>query len=185
MATCIVYDTETTGIPLYGEPSEDPRQPHIVQIGALLVDVATREVLDSLDVLVKPEGWVIPADMTAIHGISMERAMADGEPEPDVLRKFMAIHARADFRVGHNESFDARIVRIACKRYEGDAAADNWKSAAAKCTMQMSRPILALPRNKPPTLSEAHLHFTGKEIERVHTALADAKACMAVFFAMQ
>lgn len=34
----IVYDTETTGLPLFSQPSEDPRQPHIVQLAAIVVD---------------------------------------------------------------------------------------------------------------------------------------------------
>ena len=38
MKLAIFYDTETTGIPLFSEPSEHPGQPHIVQLAACLVD---------------------------------------------------------------------------------------------------------------------------------------------------
>ncbi|KPB98993.1 hypothetical protein ACDH60_01720 [Pseudomonas ficuserectae] len=31
-----IYDTETTGLPLFREPNDDPRQPHLVNICILL-----------------------------------------------------------------------------------------------------------------------------------------------------
>lgn len=34
----IFFDTETQGLPLWNDPSEDPRQPHIVQLAAALDD---------------------------------------------------------------------------------------------------------------------------------------------------
>ena len=43
MNIALFYDTETTGLPLYDQPSDDPRQPHIVQVGAILVDLDTRK----------------------------------------------------------------------------------------------------------------------------------------------
>jgi len=37
MRLAVFFDSETTGLPLFNEPSEDPRQPHIVQLAACLV----------------------------------------------------------------------------------------------------------------------------------------------------
>ncbi|MFX6225932.1 hypothetical protein ABTF68_20865, partial [Acinetobacter baumannii] len=70
MRTALIFDTETTGIPEYKLPSEDPSQPHIIQIAADLVDLDTRRSLASLNTLIKPAGWVIPADVEAITGIT-------------------------------------------------------------------------------------------------------------------
>lgn len=41
-----VMDCETTGLPLFKEPSEDPRQPHIVELAAMLIDGAHRAMND-------------------------------------------------------------------------------------------------------------------------------------------
>ena len=60
MNPALFFDTETTGLPLFKEPSEHPDQPHLVQLAASLVDLDTRAVLSSIDVIVKPDGWTIP-----------------------------------------------------------------------------------------------------------------------------
>jgi DNA polymerase-3 subunit epsilon len=70
----LFFDTETTGLPLFHEPSEDPRQPHLVQLAAVLVDIDTRKTLGSLDLTIAPDGWEIPDDVVKIHGITNEHA---------------------------------------------------------------------------------------------------------------
>jgi DNA polymerase-3 subunit epsilon len=192
----LFYDTETTGLPLFSEPSEDPRQPHIVQLGACLVDLDTRQTLASLDVIVKPEGWTIPAEVAAIHGITTEKAMAAGIPESLAVELLLELHKRADFRVAHNESFDSRILRIAYKRFFDEAVADEWKGGRTKCTQLLSTPILKLPptakmiaarrnHHKSANLGEAFKYFTGQELVGAHSAMVDVQACMAVYWAIQ
>jgi DNA polymerase III subunit epsilon len=202
MKLALVYDTETNGLPLFSEPSEDPRQPHIVQLGACLVDLDTRKTLSSLDVIIRPDGWTIPDDVAAIHGITTDYALAVGIPEHTAVDLFLAMWARASERIAHNESFDARILRIAIKRHidslDPNAVvpkSDVWKAGAAKCTQLLSTPILKLPptekmrkagrfHHKSANLGEAYQHFTGKPLEGAHSAMVDVQACMAVYFAI-
>ena len=198
MKPILFYDTETSGLPLWTDPSEDPRQPHLVQVGALLVDPESRQILSTLDVIVRPDGWLIPDDVAAVHGITTERADALGVPESLALEMLLALHERSDLRVAHNESFDMRMVRIAIKRSFDlpDAAADAWKAAPAACTQRLATPILKLPPTdrmravgrshyKSANLAEAHRHFFGGDFDGAHSALADAQACMRVYFAIQ
>ncbi|MCK4621311.1 MAG: hypothetical protein KAT62_03750 [Desulfuromonadales bacterium] len=49
MKPVIFYDTETTGLPDWKNPSGGETQPHIVQIGAILADEDTKRVLGSVD----------------------------------------------------------------------------------------------------------------------------------------
>lgn len=188
----LFFDTETTGLPLWGEPSEDPRQPHIVQLSALLVEEDTRKVVEELDVLVKPEGWTIPDEVVAIHGITTEHALEHGISEAEALRRFLALHELCDERVAHVENFDQRIIRIALKRYRSDEAADAWKAAPAQCTGKMTALIMQMPlakktpwaKWKTPKLAEAYLEFIGKPMAGAHSAGADTRACMEIFFAV-
>lgn len=192
----LFYDTETTGLPLFSEPSEDPRQPHIVQLAAVLANLETGEELSSMDVLVKPEGWTIPEEVVAIHGITTEKALDAGIREVDAITMLLDLHERARLRIGHNEPFDARIVRIALLRHFTEPTdADRWKDAPAACTQRLSTPILKLPPtekmrakgmrgNKSANLREAYLHFTGQPLDGAHSAMADARGCMAVYLAI-
>jgi DNA polymerase-3 subunit epsilon len=113
----IFLDTETQGLPLFSEPSEHPRQPHIVQLAALLVDVETRKTLASLDLVINPVDWEIPDDVAKIHGITTEYARDVGVREEHAVELLIQLWKRADFRVAHNEQFDARIVKIALHRH--------------------------------------------------------------------
>lgn len=194
MSLALFYDTETTGLPLFSEPSEDPRQPHLVQLAASLVDLQARQVIASIDVIVRPDGWVIPDEVAKVHGITTERALAVGVPEEAVLRLFVSLYA-ARKRIAHNEQFDARIIRIGLMRYECGLLADDWKAGEAECTQTLATPILKLPPTpkmlaagrkhfKSANLGEAYKHFTGNELVNAHTALADVQACMAVYFAI-
>lgn len=191
----LAYDTETTGLPLFKEPSEHPDQPHIVQLGACLVDMDSREVLSTLDVMIKPDGWLIPDEVSAIHGITTEKAGDLGVPESLAVEMLIEM-ANGRLRIGHNEQFDARIVRIACMRHFEPAVADEWKAGEAQCTQLLATPIMKLPptdrmkaagftKFKSANLREAVLHFTGKPLENAHSALADVRGCMAVWFAIQ
>lgn len=196
MNLALVYDTETTGLPLFKEPSEHPDQPHIVQLAACLVDVDTRHTISSMDVIIRPDGWVIPDEVAAVHGITTGHALDVGIPEEMAVGMFMELHAKGGFRVAHNEQFDARIVRIALMRHVGQEAADIWKAGKAECTALLSTPICQIPptakmvkagfnKFKTANLGEAYRHFTGKELENAHSAMADVQGCMAVYFAIR
>lgn len=189
------FDTETTGLPLFRDPSDDPRQPHLVDICILAYD-ANGTLVDSFEAMIRPDGWVIPNEVAVIHGITTEMAMDMGIPEAEALDGFMAIHDRAGLRVAHNIAFDDRIMRIALSRYRGKEAADAFKETAGYCTAVKSKPICQLPPTekmkatnfknsfKTPTVAEALLHFTGEELVGGHRARPDAEACARVYFAL-
>lgn len=190
MNTAMFYDTETTGLPKWKEPSGDPSQPHLVQLGAILCNADTGEVLQSLDLIIRPDGWEIPDEVAEIHGITTEKAMAIGVSEELAVDLFLEMKGKAT-RVAHNRTFDQRIIRIALKRYGySEEVMEAWAEKDDHlCTMQMAKPVMQLePRGrygwKSPKLEEAYKHFTGKDLENAHTAMADAKACMAVYFAL-
>lgn len=198
MNIALAYDTETTGLPLFSEPSEHPAQPHIVQLGAILVDLDTRKTIASMDVIVRPDGWTISDEVAAIHGITTEHAMDVGIPEEAAVAMFLQLWRQREL-IGHNESFDRRILRIAQHRFPqllSPTDMDAWKACKAQCTQVLSTPILKLPptekmkaakrfHHKSANLGEAYAYFMGRQLVDAHSAMADARAELDVFFAIQ
>lgn len=195
MNLALAYDTETTALVLFDQPSEDPLQPHIVQLGARLVDLDSRRIVSTLDVICRPEGWTIPDEAAAIHGITTEHALTVGVPESLAVEMLLDMHRCAARRVAHNQGFDQRIVRIACKRFFDPASAEEWEAGKAECTATMATPIKKMPptarmraagrhHHKTPNLGEAYRFFTGRALEGAHSALVDVDACIACYFAM-
>lgn len=210
-----VYDTETTGLPLFSEPSESDGQPHLVEIAGILLG-DDGNVQATVHHIIKPNGWTWDESSEAFkaHRITFEQAMDEGVPEPDALYDFLQLMNRADMRVAHNESFDARILRIAMKRYgdgvddgkahwsqysqaSKDEIADTFATKPKFCTMKTATLACRLPPTeamikkgmgklfKNPTLAEAYQHYFGRPIEGAHRALTDAQNCADLFFAIQ
>jgi DNA polymerase III epsilon subunit-like protein len=182
----LIYDTETNGFPLYKERSDDPRQPHIVEIAAKLVDLERgNRVIRTLHEIVKPDGWEIPEEAANVHGISQEYATAHGTDELSVVINFYhRFFCHADVVIGHNVAFDNRIIRIAIKRHMDDIRADSFKAGNFYCTMHTSRRVMkdqGSDLKKPPKLEEAFLFFTGNALENAHSALVDVDATLDVY----
>ncbi len=184
------FDTETSDMPIWGMPSEDPDQPHIVQLAAVLADSSTREVIEKMDVIVRPDGWDIKQETIDKHGITMERAMAEGIPEAQALDAFNQMWLKCQLRTAFNTTFDNRIIRIAQMRYFNTEHAHHaewirsWHEDKELYYCAMYGAKKAMGVKKLPTLGEAYQHFTGKPLENAHQAMADTMACMEIYFAI-
>jgi DNA polymerase-3 subunit epsilon len=191
----LIYDTETTGLPDFKSPSDAVHQPHIVQFAAILVDPVTRIERASIDLIVKPDGWTIPDEVAAIHGITNGIAESCGVDERLVADLFLDLRQQATVEVAHNSSFDRRIMRISMLRHLAMTREEIEASEAGKnfCTMKAAQPIVNLPPTdrmlaagfrgpKQPKLSECIEHLFGEKLEGAHNALVDVRACARLYF---
>lgn len=178
----LCYDTETTGIPDWKTPSDDPKQPHLVQVGAALVDVTDDcRIISSLNLLVKPDGWIIGPEAVEIHGITTDHALRYGIPEDVAADALYAMAGAADFRIGFCEQFDARLIRIALKRMGADEEADAFKAQPAYCAMRGTQRAIGGKNMK---LSEAHATIVGFPMTDAHSAWGDMLATLALYRAL-
>ena len=188
----LFFDTETTGLADCRKPASDPCQPHICQLGAILCD-EHGFVKAEMNLLVRPDGWVIPESATAIHGISQDAAERYGLSIKGVLSVLERLLRMSETVVAHNLNFDLSMLEIEVER-EPDIALSLSKKPF--CTMERSTDVVRIPSTprmsacgmtqfKNPNLQEAYRHFFGAEFEGAHDAMADVRACRDVFFALK
>jgi len=183
----IFFDTETSGLPSKNLPRTHFDQPHICQLGAILTD-STGRTLHEINMIVKPDGWVIPAAASDLHGITQEIAMGVGLSIRGVLGVFARLLEKASTIVAHNIAFDLQMLEREMQPYT--------LPAVAYCTMAQATPILAIPPTenmrkwgmtqfKNPNLQECHEYFFGRPFDGAHDAMADVRACRDVYFEIE
>ena len=178
-APYLVFDTETDGLPSPRHPF-----PRLVQLAWILAD-ADGAVIDERADIVRPDGFSIPFDAVGIHGITTERALAEGIPLADALSAFADAAARAGCTVCHNAAFDCRVVRGECRRL---SRPDPLRRLPRVCTMEGATAYCRLPGRhgwKWPRLSELHRILFGTGFDGAHDAAHDARATMRCYFALR
>lgn len=187
----LFFDTETTGLPDFKKDINDPSQPRIIQLAALLTYEST--IISELKCFIKPDGWIVPEEVEKIHGISTEKCEQYGIPMKDALHLFNAMKSVAKARVAHNISFDKVMMAREANAY---GIEHNSEGLETFCTMQMSKPKCKIPPTdkmmaagfkgfKSPNLQEAYKHFFGTEFDGAHDASEDVHACKDIFFEMR
>jgi DNA polymerase III epsilon subunit-like protein len=186
----LFFDTETTGLPKsWKAPVTDTQNwPRMVQLAWQLYD-ENQQVHESFEYIIRPEGYTIPAEAARVHGITTERAIAEGQDLTMVLNKLRDAMLKADYLVAHNISFDEKIVGAEFLRKSIQSLA---RRIPRVCTMQSATDYCKLPSKsgnygsfKYPNLTELHTKLFGRSFDSAHTALADVKACADSFFELK
>lgn len=202
----VAYDTETTGLWKNALSISHEAQPKLCSLSAILLEEtgpSSFEIVETLNVMVRPEGWtieppVLPAlgitleearkqkirvNASDIHGITHERALDEGISLFDALKSFNDLVKRADALLAHNESYDNNVVRHALKLLGRTIPLPDRRI----CTMMMAKDYCRLPPNFPggdykwPKLEEAYRHLFGRELQNAHTSQADIEQTVEVY----
>ena len=170
----LFFDTETTGLPKnFKAPVTDLNNwPRLVQLAYLYYD-GNGNKISGEDFIIKPEGFIIPAAVSKIHGITTERALEEGQPIFTVLQRFNALVEQATCLVAHNIAFDEKIVGAEFLR---NGMANSIPSKPKICTMEKTTTFCGIPGPygpKWPKLSELHYKLFKKNFEEAHNAAVD------------
>jgi len=178
----VFFDTETTGKPKrYNALITDlDNWPRLVQL-AYLIHEDGKEIYQR-NVIIRPNGFEIPVDATAIHGISQAEALEVGVDLIPELDEFLNHISNSDIIVGHNISFDMNIIGSEVIR-----AGRKLPARPCVCTMKSSTDFCKLPgtrfgQYKWPKLQELHKKLFNEEFSGAHDAFSDINATARCFY---
>lgn len=186
----LVFDTETTGLPIGKNPSitETYKWPYIVQLSYVVYDVEMNELLVSFDEILKlPEGIEISKESIKLHKITKELNQSAGVDRKKVLQLFNYEIQNADIIVGHNISFDKRMVMVECIRNGVQQHFNyNGKKKFEFCTMKTGVDICMIEKIgqngdkyfKYPTLMELYNKLFNETPLNTHNSLVDTLLCL-------
>lgn len=166
------FDLETTG--------RDPHTARIVTASIILVD-GQGQVLQHHEWLAAVEEE-IPAEAAAIHGVSTERARAEGRPAPEVTAEIAGVlggfFAAGIPVLAFNACYDFTVLNRECERFGLTAPAPVPVIDPYILDKQVDR-----YRRGKRTLTALTEHY-GVGFENAHTSAADVMATLGVARAM-
>jgi DNA polymerase-3 subunit epsilon len=187
----IVFDTETTGIPLeysklsglrfYDYDQTDKYDTsRIVSIAWVVLDENLVEVSKYYQII-QPT-FEIPQSSINIHGITQIEALTDGVPFDDMalalsntLSEFPLIKAF----VAHNIEFDMNVLKSELFRHKNEKLIDILSQKIEICTMQAGKDVVKNVRYI--SLATLYKACTNTNLENAHDALADTRGCAVCF----
>ena len=184
----LFLDTETTGLPKYSATTDTEKWPRVVQLAWSLYDIdGNRQSRNSF--IIYPTDFTIPMASVKKHGITTERAKAEGTSLHKVLPQFNADVEKSTMVIAHKTEFDLPIVHtefVRCRLKTNLLEKENF------CTMK-PREIVSwckIPKAsgygyKWPTLSELYLQLFEEEFTGCHDAGADVEACARCYFELR
>ena len=183
------FDTETTGLPILNSvPAEvfAGNWPRLVQLSWILTDDCGT-VLKEMNKYVIPEGFYIPDEAVAIHGITTAYARYWGERLERVLHVFNKSLRMADYVVCHNAWYDTNVVMGEMIREGIDC---DIKSKVQICTMLSGTDLCAIEFDrygeyKWPKLQELYFELFHRYFDSAHNAMADVRAVVDCFWEMR
>lgn len=181
-----IFDTETTGIPRFDLPADDPSQPRLAALHMILLDENDVEER-RIDFYVKPDGWTMPEAAAKVNGLTDAILNEKGVPLADVLREYVAVVDAGYVMVAFSAQFDLKIMRSELRRSGMD---DRFEKTKNICVMKASTEVCKIERMRPgggykqPKLSEA-CEFFGITNAGAHTAGGDADAARHIFLKLK
>lgn len=179
----LFFDTETTGLPKdWRAPISDLNNwPRLVQLSYEIYTEDGR-FYKKENLIIKPNGYIIPEASSKIHMISTEKALKDGQEIEIVLNKLANDISFCDIVVAHNIEFDYSVIASECYRADIN---DIFEGKKQICTMKESTEYCKILGNygyKWPSLAELHFTLFNQSFFDAHDASVDVNITAKCFW---
>ena len=178
MNDVLCFDCETTGVPDKGMKWDEDflRFPRPVTMAWAFGDTERYEII-------RPQGWDIPTETVAIHGVTTEQADKEGKPFVEVVTEFLNDAEKCPLICAHNVYFDTSIIKAAimalCPELAERAESALFKGKRIDTMRKTIKFVGARKENgsgKFPTLEELFARLFDGATFPAHNALEDVRA---------
>ena len=182
----LFFDVEAAGMPKkWSSPHTDTfNWPRMVQIAWLVFD-EEKKLIDSQNLIIKPEGFEIPAESEARNGISTAYALENGVPIKEALEKFALAIRPVKHIIAHNMTFNEKVVAAEFFRNEIRHVLFDTDRI---CIMQEATHYCKLPGQrggyKWPTQKELYIKIFKKIPQGLNNAAIDVRVTANCFFTL-
>lgn len=182
----IVIDVETSGLYIYKNadgtphPADAPDQPRVAEFAMITCD-DDFNVISEFQAYIKPDGWEMTPETTAINGLRTEELALAGIPIVEALTVYHDAILAGHVVVAHNAQFDVKAMRGESRRV---GVPDLFEETPNVCTMRSAmklNPKVKKANGKGgfPSLADVAAHFSIPHAE-THSAIDDARTTVLV-----
>jgi len=186
----VFTDTETSGlIPKFASYTDLRVMPHLIQLAAIRTDDEGGNEEKRIDLIIRPDNYLIPKESSDIHGITHERAMDEGIDLREAMEEYHSMLKGGATLACYNVAFDSKILAASFRR-AGATSEHVFKPGRRHlCVMLAATPVVNLPSNNPrynnpawPKLFVAVEKLLGRPMrDGAHNALVDIEETIEVF----
>lgn len=187
MEKILFFDTETTGVIPKGIQSPFMQTEYYPRVVQLSWKIGEKEG----DYIIRPDGFTIPDEAAKVHGITTDRALAEGVPYKQTFLAFFADIKNADTLCAHNANFDKSVIFAEYVRMsDADRAtkfANYFSTKALVDTMLLTCEYVGArfrdgKQGKFPRLEELYAKLFNGESFPAHNSMEDVRALTKCFF---
>lgn len=183
----IIFDCETTGLPLRGKqadgspfPADHPGQPRLAAL-TMIWATPTLAITKERHWFIRPDGWKMEPGATYVNKLTDKFLAEHGVPVDEPLEVYAKAIEEGHIFGAYNVVFDAKIMRGELRRA---GLSDGREKTPVICAMVKSAGVVkakkANGQPKMPKLSETCSHFKIEQFG-AHTARGDTMATLKVF----
>jgi len=184
----LFVDVETNGLPKKRNRhySEIDIWPRIVQMSWGIYDI-NGNLVKLEDHIIKPDGFEIDKKSESIHGISNEKALAEGKNINDIIEIFLNDLKLKNLKsvICHNVNFDINVIKSELFRLDKKIKLNKLEVI---CTMLATTEFCELPSNfsdyKYPKLEELYQLLFEEGMDNAHDSKYDVINLAKCFFSL-